>query len=106
MAMKNCAFSRVQTLADSGIHTVPPEYVRWMEKTHCNPDRFQVTIIDLQLGLSTLQHDHFCKDHYDAVTAKFLRDAENWGFLHIINHGILDSLIVGVQAALSLYMKI
>lgn len=104
--MENWAFSRVQTLADSGIHTVPPEYVRWVEKTHDDPNRFQVPIVDLQLGSSAPQHDHFCKDQCDAIAAQISRAAENWGFLQIINHGMPDSLIARVQAASKAFFQL
>ena len=106
MAMKNWAFSRVQTLADSGIHTVPPEFVRWVEKTHHDPNSFQILIIDLQLGSSALQHDHFCKDQNDNIASQISRAAENWGFLQIINHGIPDSLIARVQAASKAFFQL
>lgn len=104
--MENWAFTRVQTLADSGIQTVPPEYVRRVEKTHHDPNRFQVPIIDLQLGFSSQQHDHFCKDQYDSIAAQISRAAENWGFFQIINHGIPDSLIARVQEASKAFFQL
>jgi len=104
--MENWAFTRVQTLADNGIQTIPPEYVRRVEKTHHDPNRFQVPIIDLQLGFSSQQHDHFCKDQYDSIAAQISRAAENWGFFQIINHGIPDSLIARVQEASKAFFQL
>eukprot|EP00253_Pinus_taeda_P014777 PITA_14777 len=99
MALENWAFKRVQTLADSGIQTVPPQYVRPVEKAHHDPNSFQVPIIDLQLPFSPEKHDQICKDQYDSIAAQISRASENWGFFQIINHGIPDSIIARVQAA-------
>eukprot|EP00253_Pinus_taeda_P012808 PITA_12808 len=96
--MEKWAFNRVQTLADSGIQTVPPQYVRPVEKAHHDPNSFQVPIIDLQLPFSPEKHDHIYKDQYDSIPAQISSAAESWGFFQIINHGIPDSLIARVQA--------
>lgn len=101
-AMGSWAITRAQNLAESGIQTVPPEYVRQVEKAlvvqEADDPRFLVPVIDLQ-RFSLLPRDHLCKDQYDTISAQISRAAENWGFFQIINHGIPDSLIARVQAA-------
>jgi len=101
MAMGNWAFTRVQTLAESGIQTVPSEYVRQVEKAlvqEADDPRLLVPVIDLQ-RFSLLPSDHLRKDQYDIISTQISSAAENWGFFQIINHGIPDSLIARVQAA-------
>jgi len=101
MAMGNWAFTRVQTLAESGIQTVPSEYVRQVEKAleqDADDPRLLVPVIDLQ-GFSLLPSDHLRKDQHDTISTQISSAAENWGFFQIINHGIPDSLIARVQAA-------
>eukprot|EP00253_Pinus_taeda_P015734 PITA_15734 len=100
-AMGSWAISRAQNLAESGIQTVPPEYVRKVEKAlvveQADDPRFLVPIIDLQ---------GFSKDQYDTISAQIGGAAENWGFFQIINHGIPDSLIARVQAASKAFFQL
>lgn len=101
MATGNWAITRVQTLAESGIQKVPPEYVREVEKAivqETDDPQLFVPVIDLQ-GFGLLPRDNFPKDQYDTISAQISRAAENWGFFQIINHGIPDSIITRVQTA-------
>eukprot|EP00253_Pinus_taeda_P007773 PITA_07773 len=96
MAMlQNQAIGRVQTLAESGIQTVPPEFVRQVDKALVQED-LHVPIIDLH-GLSLLPQHHHDQNH--TIAAQIADAAEKWGFFLIINHGVPDSLIARVQAA-------
>uniref|UniRef100_A0A0D6QUU1 Fe2OG dioxygenase domain-containing protein n=1 Tax=Araucaria cunninghamii TaxID=56994 RepID=A0A0D6QUU1_ARACU len=86
--MEKAASVRVQSLAESGIQTVPLQYVRPLEPSHAGDS--QVPVIDLQ-GLSI---DHLKEKTISEISCA----AENWGFFQIVNHGIPDSLISRVQA--------
>ena len=98
METGNWEITRVQTLAESGIQTVPPEYVRQVEKAQQQEGGLHVPIIDLQ-GFSVLPRDHLSKDQNETIASQISSAAANWGFFQIINHGIPDSLIARVQAA-------
>ena len=76
--MGKWAITRVQTLAESGIQTVPPEYVRQVEKALAqggDDPHLRVPIIDLK-GFS--RHDQLSKDQY--ISGQIASAAENWGF--------------------------
>ena len=66
MATGNRAITRVQTLAESGIQIVPPEYVRIVEKAQ-EQGNLHVPIIDLH-GLNLQQrHVHLFKEQDDII---------------------------------------
>eukprot|EP01018_Ginkgo_biloba_P004521 Gb_11130 [translate_table: standard] len=86
---------RVQTLAESGIQTLPLLYMRSdldeLQKTKVEYDStIQIPIIDLQ-GLNA-------ENPKSDLIQEIARAAQDWGFFQIINHGISDSLIAQVQA--------
>jgi len=99
--MKKRAISRVQTLAESGIQTVPQEFVRQVEKTLVQED-LHLPIIDLHS--SSLLPQHHDQNH--RIAAQISSAAENWGFFQIINHGVPDSLISRVQAASKAFFQL
>eukprot|EP01018_Ginkgo_biloba_P004518 Gb_33402 [translate_table: standard] len=86
---------RAQTLAESGIQTLPLQYVRSdldeLQKTKVEDDStIQIPIIDLQgLNAENINSD---------LIQEIARASQDWGFFQIINHGISDSLIARVQA--------
>ncbi|KAH9313265.1 hypothetical protein KI387_028300, partial [Taxus chinensis] len=87
---KRPAVTRVQSLAESGIQTVPPQYV-WpgLDLSNKLRNHSQVPVIDFQ-GLS-IQHLK------EKTTQEISNAAEKWGFFQIVNHGIPESLITRVQ---------
>ncbi|XP_076883125.1 anthocyanin synthase-like [Bidens hawaiensis] len=94
--------TRVETLAKSGIHQIPKEYIRTQDELTTITDIFksersqqcpQVPIIDLSHINST-----------DPTTQQACRDdivkvATEWGVMHLVNHGISSDLISRVKSA-------
>ncbi|XP_059071733.1 anthocyanin synthase [Cryptomeria japonica] len=80
---------RVQTLSESGIESVPLQYVRAdLEKS--KPHDTQVPVIDLHsLSSPYLQQE---------TIAAICSAAQNWGFFQIVNHGIPLPLTSRMQA--------
>ncbi|XP_057826778.2 leucoanthocyanidin dioxygenase-like [Cryptomeria japonica] len=86
---KQDSLPRVQTLAESGVKTVPLQYVR-ADLEASKPHDTQVPVIDWHaLGAPHLQEE---------TIAAISTAAQNWGFFQIVNHGIPHSLISRVQA--------
>ena len=90
---KKSAMTRVQSLAESGIQTVPPQYVRPTKETFnnsCHAKDVHIPVIDLH-GLDV---QPLTKAMVDEISSA----AEEWGFFQVVNHGIPESLIARVQA--------
>ncbi|XP_057838196.2 flavonol synthase/flavanone 3-hydroxylase [Cryptomeria japonica] len=89
------AITRVQSLAERGIQTVPLQYVRPREEIFNNINSshaqdVQIPIIDLHgLDVQPLSI---------TTVTEIASAAEKWGFFQIVNHGIPESLIARVQA--------
>jgi hypothetical protein len=80
--MEKRAISRVQTLAESGIQTVPPEFVRQVEKALVQED-LHVPIIDLHSSSLLPQHhdqitDNRCTNFKRCRELGFLPDYKSW----------------------------
>ncbi|KAF8380371.1 hypothetical protein HHK36_027856 [Tetracentron sinense] len=103
MATTVAVASRVESLASSGIQSIPKEYVRPKEELTSIGDVFeeekrtgngpQIPTIDLK-GI----------DSEDENVRKKCREqlkmaAIEWGVMHLVNHGISDDLMARVKAA-------
>ncbi|XP_024959576.1 leucoanthocyanidin dioxygenase-like [Cynara cardunculus var. scolymus] len=94
--------ARVETLATSGIHQIPKEYIRPQHelKTITNifhdqndPNAPQLPTIDLNhIHSQDLETRQKCRD-------ELTKAATVWGVMHLVNHGISGDLIRRVKAA-------
>ncbi|CAM8997186.1 hypothetical protein QQ045_009387 [Rhodiola kirilowii] len=95
--------SRVETLASSGIHTIPKEYIRPQEElTGLNGDIFEEEKKDDGPQVPTIDLKEI--DSEDVAVRDRCREAlkiaaTEWGVMHIINHGISEELIDRVKKA-------
>lgn len=96
------ASSRVESLSNSGIQSIPKEYVRPKEELSniCNvfedekkDDGPQVPSIDLK----DLESED--KAVREKCIEKLNKAAMEWGVMHLVNHGISDDLINRVKKA-------
>ncbi|KAI3755804.1 hypothetical protein L1987_55610 [Smallanthus sonchifolius] len=97
------ANTRVESLAKSGIHQIPKEYIRTQDELTTITDVFaeennqqcqpQVPIIDL--------NDIDSKDPktQEKCRHELRKAASEWGVMHLVNHGISGDLINRVKAA-------
>nr|URX65362.1 leucoanthocyanidin dioxygenase [Gymnema sylvestre] len=98
---------RVESLASSGIQSIPEEYVRSKEElANNNGDVFeqeksnegpQVPTIDLRDIIvdsedKVVRRRRYCHD-------ELIKAATEWGVMHLVNHGIPDDVINRVKAA-------
>ncbi|XP_056689703.1 leucoanthocyanidin dioxygenase-like [Spinacia oleracea] len=94
--------SRVESLASSGIESIPKEYVRLNEELTSmgnvfeeekKDDGYQIPTIDIK--------DIASKDQEvrDKGIQELKRAAMEWGVMHLVNHGISDELIHRVKVA-------
>ncbi|GLJ42211.1 hypothetical protein SUGI_0873900 [Cryptomeria japonica] len=93
--------TRVQSLAESGIESVPPQYL-WpgLHSTinTLSPTQLpKVLPIDLQ-GLSTPHRK-------ENIIAEISSATENWGFFVIVNHGIPESITSCVQEVVNAFFE-
>ncbi|XP_043721491.1 leucoanthocyanidin dioxygenase-like [Telopea speciosissima] len=94
--------SRVESLAGSGIVSIPKEYVRPQEELTSINDVFeeekkvegpQVPTVDLKdLDSEEPAVRESCKE-------ELKKSAMDWGVMHLVNHGISEDLINRVRAA-------
>ncbi|KAM7259686.1 hypothetical protein ACFE04_015427 [Oxalis oulophora] len=94
--------SRVESLASSGIHTIPKEYIRPQEELKSIQNIFdeekkiegpQLPTIDLK------EIDSEDKEVRDKCRETLKLAAMDWGVMHLVNHGISDELIDRVKTA-------
>ncbi|KAJ4847345.1 hypothetical protein Tsubulata_026788 [Turnera subulata] len=93
--------TRVESLASSGIQSIPKEYIRLQEElTGIGNDIFeeekqqegpQVPTIDLK-GINFANPEVRKKCREELINA-----AKSWGVMHLVNHGIPDDLIARVK---------
>nr|WDE30450.1 putative leucoanthocyanidin dioxygenase [Sambucus canadensis] len=96
------ASSRVESLASSGIHTIPKEYVRPEEELTSIGNIFdeekkeegpQLPTIDLR---DIVSED---KEVRERCREELKKAATEWGVMHIVNHGISEELMERVRVA-------
>nr|UZO32066.1 anthocyanidin synthase 1 [Ocimum basilicum] len=96
------ACPRVEELARSGLETIPKDYVRPQEELKSIGDIFveeksiegpQVPTIDLAV-MESKDEESRRRCHEELKKA-----AEEWGVMHLINHGISEEVIGRVKAA-------
>uniref|UniRef100_A0A7N0UPL1 Fe2OG dioxygenase domain-containing protein n=1 Tax=Kalanchoe fedtschenkoi TaxID=63787 RepID=A0A7N0UPL1_KALFE len=101
--------SRVESLASSGIHTIPKEYVRPQEEltgvgnifeAAKKEDGPQVPTIDLK------EIDSEDKKVREKCREALKIAATDWGVMHIVNHGISEELIERVKKAGESFFKL
>nr|QPF47160.1 anthocyanidin synthase [Clarkia gracilis subsp. sonomensis]QPF47161.1 anthocyanidin synthase [Clarkia gracilis subsp. sonomensis] len=94
--------SRVESLSSSGIQSIPKEYIRPKEELTSISDVFaeakredgpQVPTIDLA---DIVSEDEVVRE---TCRAKLKQAAEDWGVMHIVNHGIPEELMERVKKA-------
>nr|AHZ31754.1 anthocyanidin synthase [Viola x wittrockiana] len=94
--------SRVEILANSGIKSIPKEYVRPQEELTSIGDIFdeekredgpQIPTIDLK---DISSEDQIVREK---CIEGLVEAAKEWGVMHIVNHGIPDNLIDRVKEA-------
>ncbi|KAG6791787.1 hypothetical protein POTOM_000920 [Populus tomentosa] len=102
MVTSSVLVPRVETLASSGIKSIPKEYIRPQEELNNIGDVFeevknnegpQVPTIDL-MGIESEDTVVREKCREEIVNA-----AKEWGVMHLVNHGIPDDLIDRVRKA-------
>ncbi|KHN25745.1 leucoanthocyanidin dioxygenase-like [Glycine soja] len=92
---------RVESLASSGIKCIPKEYVRPQEELKSIGNVFEE---EKKEGLQVPTIDLREIDSEDEVVRgkcreKLKKAAEEWGVMHLVNHGIPDELIERVKKA-------
>jgi leucoanthocyanidin dioxygenase len=96
------AAPRVESLATSGIHTIPKEYIRTDEELTSITNIFdeekkqdgpQLPTIDLK------EYDSDDKKVRERCRETVKQAATDWGVMHLVNHGISDELIDRVKIA-------
>nr|ALU11268.1 anthocyanidin synthase 1 [Nelumbo lutea]ARQ79449.1 anthocyanidin synthase [Nelumbo nucifera] len=103
MAQPLAVASRVESLASSGIASIPKEYVRPQEELISIVDVFedekkidegpQIPTVDLKsLNSEDPAEREKCRE-------ELKKAAMEWGVMHLVNHGISDDLIERVKAA-------
>lgn len=100
MAVSANTTTRVESLATSGIHQIPKEYIRPQHELKTITNIFQNDQNAPQLPVIDLNHIH----SLDPETRQKCRDeltkaATEWGVMHLVNHGISADLIDRVKAA-------
>ncbi|KAK4795781.1 hypothetical protein SAY86_028107 [Trapa natans] len=93
---------RVESLASSGVLSIPKEYVRPQEELTSIGDIFEEEKKDEGPQVPTIDLRDIESDD-PAVREKFRaelkRVASEWGVMHLVNHGIPDELIERVKKA-------
>ncbi|KAJ9551520.1 hypothetical protein OSB04_015565 [Centaurea solstitialis] len=94
--------TRVESLATSGIHQIPKEYIRSQDELKTITNIFddqndenapQLPTIDLSgIRSNDPETRRKCRD-------ELTRAATEWGFMHLVNHGIPGDVIDRVKAA-------
>ncbi|XP_057549584.1 leucoanthocyanidin dioxygenase-like [Amaranthus tricolor] len=94
--------SRVETLASSGIQSIPTEYVRPKEELTSIGNVFEEEKNDNGPQVPTIDIKDIASEDQE-VREKAIQDlkkaAMEWGVMHLVNHGISDELINRVRAA-------
>lgn len=102
MVSSDSVNSRVETLASSGIATIPKEYIRPKEELVNIGDIFeqekstdgpQVPTIDLK------EIDSENENVRERCREELKKAAVDWGVMHLVNHGISDELMDRVRKA-------
>ncbi|KAE8717212.1 Leucoanthocyanidin dioxygenase [Hibiscus syriacus] len=93
---------RVESLASSGIQSIPKEYIRPQEELASIGNVFeeekkeegpQVPTIDLK------EIDSDDKEAHERCRLELKKAATEWGVMHLVNHGISDDLMDRVRKA-------
>ncbi|KAL2902285.1 Leucoanthocyanidin dioxygenase [Bienertia sinuspersici] len=96
------ANSRVESLASSGIESIPKEYVRPLEELSYVGNVFEEEKKDDGPQIPTIDLKDIISENPE-VRDKLIQDlkkaAMEWGVMHLINHGISDELIHRVKVA-------
>ncbi|KAH9605164.1 hypothetical protein KSS87_011120 [Heliosperma pusillum] len=96
------ASSRVETLASSGIESIPKEYVRPKEELTSIGDIFEEEKKHDGPQVPTIDLKHISSKDPE-VRAKAIQElkeaAMEWGVMHLVNHGISDELLNRVKVA-------
>nr|QIC54082.1 anthocyanin synthase [Paeonia lactiflora] len=100
--MVNSVAPRVESLATSGIQSIPKEYVRTIEEQTSITNTFeeekkeegpQVPTIDLkEIDSEDIKVREKCRE-------ELKKAAMDWGVMHLVNHGISDELLERVKKA-------
>nr|BAE54521.1 anthocyanidin synthase [Phytolacca americana] len=93
--------SRVETLATSGIQSIPKEYVRPKEELTSIGNVFEEEMKDGGPQVPTIDIRDIASDDRevrDRAILELNRAAMEWGVMHLINHGIPNELIDRVKA--------
>lgn len=94
--------SRVESLASSGIQSIPKEYVRPQEELTSIGNVFEEEKKDEGPQVPTIDlRDIESKDKVvrEKCWAELKKAATEWGVMHLVNHGIPDELIERVKIA-------
>nr|BAJ08044.1 anthocyanidin synthase [Cyclamen graecum] len=94
--------SRVESLASSGIQSIPQEYVRPQEELTSIGDIFEEEKNESGPQVPTIDVMDLASEDPEArarCRAALKRAAEDWGVMHLVNHGIPDNLINRVKVA-------
>ncbi|KAK9077502.1 hypothetical protein SSX86_005839 [Deinandra increscens subsp. villosa] len=96
------ANTRVESLAKSGIHQIPKEYIRTPDELTTITDIFAEENNQQSPQLPIIDLNHITSD--DPKTREYCRyelrkAATEWGVMHLVNHGISGDLIDRVKAA-------
>lgn len=96
------ASSRVETLASSGMQSIPKEYVRPKEELISIGNVFEEEQKDEGSQVPTIDIKNIASEDLevrDKAIHELKRAAMEWGVMHLVNHGISDELIDRVKVA-------
>lgn len=87
-----------QVLSNSGVSTVPQQYIRPPSERpsngNINDPNLTVPVIDLS------SFDDTCPDeHGQVVVAEVGHACRNWGFFHVVNHGVDIDVVKSMRGA-------
>nr|ACF75869.2 anthocyanidin synthase [Pericallis cruenta] len=96
------ATTRVESLAKSGIHEIPKEYIRTQDELTTITDIFDVEKHQEVAQVPTIDLNDITSDDpkiREKCSDELIKAATEWGVMHLVNHRISNDVINRVKAA-------